>query len=225
MASRATSSSAGTIAPMIPAVILAAGFSTRMGRDKALLEIPGGGWFLARLARTFFSSGCTRVIAVAGPTAIDRIAAAAARDDLAIDLVLNPDPSRGQLSSLQAAIAAHDLRHARGLLMCPVDLPLVTEHTTRRLLDAWERTSAPIVRPARGERHGHPVLFDARVVPDLIAASPADGARAVVRAHRGEVCDVEVDDSGSFEDVDTPEDYRRMFGIAPPEPSSDRRPG
>jgi molybdenum cofactor cytidylyltransferase len=200
---------------MLPAVILAAGFSSRMGLDKALLQIPGGDWFLARLARTFASSGCSRLIAVAGPAGIDRIAAAAARDDLAIDLVLNPDPSRGQLSSLQEAIAVLDLGRTRGLLMCPVDLPLVTERTTRRVLDAWQQTGAPIVRPARGGRHGHPVLFDARVLPELIAADPSVGARAVVRAHGGEVCDVEVDDPGAFDDIDTPEDYRRVFGVAP----------
>jgi len=70
------------------------------------------------------------------------------------------------------------------------------------------------VRPARLGRHGHPVLFDARVLPELRAADLAAGARVVVRAHAAEACDVEVDDPGAFEDIDTPEDYFRVFGVA-----------
>jgi molybdenum cofactor cytidylyltransferase len=200
---------------MVPAVILAAGYSSRMGRDKALLAVPGDGSFVSRLARTLRSSGCDEVIAVAGPGTIDRIASAMALERVALTLVLNPDPSRGQLSSLQEAIAILAPRAPRGLLMCPVDQPLVGEQTVRLVLEAWERTGAPIVRPSHEGRHGHPVLFDARVLPELRAADPSAGARPVIRAHAQESRDVEVDDAGAFEDIDTPDDYRRAFGVDP----------
>jgi len=183
-----------------------------MGRDKALLEIPAGGWFLSRLAITFGRAGCRRVIAVVGPGAMERVAAAAARDRLGLELVLNPDPARGQLSSLQIALAALSGDAPRAVLVCPVDQPLVAEETVRRVLEGWMRTGAPIVRPARGERHGHPVLFDARILPELAAADLAAGARPVVHAHAHESLDVETDDPGAFEDIDTPEDYQRVFG-------------
>ena len=81
------------------------------------------------------------------------------------------------------------------------------------MIGAWSRSGAPVVRPSRGGRHGHPVLFDARVLAELRAADLSAGARAVVRAHAAESLDVEVDDPGAFEDIDTPEDYRRVFGI------------
>jgi molybdenum cofactor cytidylyltransferase len=198
---------------VIPAVILAAGFSSRMGTDKALLEIPGGGWFLSRIAGTFLAAGCGEVIAVAGPGAFDRIAAAIARDRLSVTLVLNPDPSRGQLSSLQVGLAVLAPRAPRALLMCPVDQPLVSAQTVRRVTDAWMRTGAPIVRPSHAGRHGHPVLFDARILAELRFADVAAGARPVVRAHAHEACDVDVDDAGAFEDIDTPDDYRRVLGV------------
>lgn len=195
-----------------PAVILAAGFSSRMGRDKARLPIPGGGWFLSRLARTFLSAGCPEVMAVVGPLG-DEVHSAAARERLPIRFVVNPDPSRGQLSSLQEALAVLAGRAPRGLLMAPVDQPLIAADTVRRVVEEWSRSAAPIVRPSRAGRHGHPVLFDARVLDELRAADVSAGARAVVRAHAAEARDVEVEDPGAFEDIDTPEDYRRVFGV------------
>jgi CTP:molybdopterin cytidylyltransferase MocA len=57
------------------------------------------------------------------------------------------------------------------------------------------------------------VLFDARVLDELREADVSVGARAVVRAHAPEAHDVEVNDPGAFEDIDTPEDYRRVFGV------------
>jgi molybdenum cofactor cytidylyltransferase len=196
---------------VIPAVILAAGFSSRMGRHKALLGLPGGGWFLSHLARTFLAAGCSQVIAVVGPAAMESVAAAAASDSLDVRIILNPDPARGQLSSLQAALSALEADRPRGVLACPVDQPLVTERTVRLVLDGWRRSRAPIVRPSRAGRHGHPVLFDARVLPELAAANASGGARSVVHAH--DTLDVEIDDPGAFEDIDTPEDYQRVFGV------------
>ncbi len=199
--------------PAPTAVILAAGFSSRMGRDKARLPIPGGGWFLSRLAQTFLAAGCPEVMAVVGPLG-DEVHSAAAREHLSIRFVVNPDPSRGQLSSLQEALSVLAGHAPRGLLVAPVDQPLVTADTVRRVVEEWSRSTAPIVRPSCRGRHGHPVLFDARVLVELREADVSVGARAVVRAHAADAHDVEVDDPGAFEDIDTPEDYRRVFGVS-----------
>lgn len=185
-----------------------------MGRVKALLPIPGGDWFLSRLVRTFLAAGCGEVVAVVGE-AEDAIRSVANRERLRVHLVRNPDPSRGQLSSLQTALAWIERDHPQGLLMAPVDLPLIAVSTVRAVIDAWARTGAPIVRPSHDVRHGHPVLFDARVLPELVAADLSAGARSVVHAHRAEVCNVEIDDAGAYDDIDTPEDYRRVFGEEP----------
>ena len=183
-----------------------------MGRDKARLPIPAGGWFLSRLTRTFLAAGCSEVMAVVGPLG-DEIHAAAGRDHLPIRFVVNPDPSRGQLSSLQEALAVLAAHEPRALLMAPVDQPLIAADTVRRVIEEWSRSAAPIVRPSWRGSHGHPVLFDARVLQELRQADPSIGARAVVHAHAAEARDVEVDDPGAFEDIDTPEDYRRVFGL------------
>ncbi len=194
---------------MIPAIILAAGASSRMGRTKALLPLPVGDWFLGRLHATLRAAGVEDIIAVIGHDA-EAIEAAVSAANLGLRLVRNPAPSRGQLSSLIAGLEALPAGEASAVMVTPVDLPLVSPATVRRVLDAWQATGVAIVRPERGGRHGHPVIFGASILSELRAADLTAGARSVIQAHRGEILDVPVDDDGAFEDIDTPEDYARI---------------
>lgn len=191
---------------VIAGIILAAGASSRMGRPKALLPI-GHDTFVTRLARTLARAGAHPVIVVAGATA-DAVRAALAAADVAVMLVVNPAPERGQLSSLHTALAALD-DTVEAALVCLVDAPLVTADTVGRVMAAFRQTRAPVVRPASGQQRGHPVLFARALFGELRDADPAIGAKAVVRAHAAESVDVEVDDPGAFVDIDTPADYER----------------
>ena len=92
----------------------------------------------------------------------------------------------------------------------PFDAPLVSAATVRALLSRVPRSAAPIVRATYRGRHGHPVVFKRELFDALRRADLAIGAKAVLRAHA--IDDVEVDDPGVAEDVDTPEDYRRVIG-------------
>ena len=82
----------------------------------------------------------------------------------------NPDPSRGQLSSLLTAMDAAIAPETEALVVTLVDVPLLTAETVQRVVAEWRRTHAPIVRPAIGESHGHPVVFDRRMFEELRAA-------------------------------------------------------
>jgi molybdenum cofactor cytidylyltransferase len=82
----------------------------------------------------------------------------------------------------------------------------------RAVIDRYRETHAPIVRPVRGEAHGHPVLIDRSLFPALREADPNRGAKPVVRGHVSPAGDVEVQDPGAFMDLDTPEEYERVLG-------------
>ena len=196
---------------MLPAVILAAGDSTRMGSPKAILATPDGHPFVASLVRAFAAAEIDDVVIVTGRDH-NRVIEALDRDAPPIRprLARNLDPSRGQLSSLWVGMDAAIGPATEGLLVTLVDVPLVAPGTIRRVVEAWRRTRAPIVRPAIGDRHGHPVIFDQAVFEELRTAPLEGGAKVVVRAHAGEILDVPVDDEGSMTDVDTPEDYARL---------------
>jgi molybdenum cofactor cytidylyltransferase len=191
---------------VLAAIILAAGESSRMGSPKALLTDPEGDSFVARVARTFVEAGIGNLIIVTGRHH-DDVARAVANVRDVVRIVRNDAPERGQLSSLWVGLDAVQPLDPDAVLMTLVDVPFVTAATVRAVVDAWRRTGAPIVRPAIGERHGHPVLFDRAVLPELRRAPLDQGAKAVVHAHAGELVDVAVEDEGAVTDIDTPGDY------------------
>jgi molybdenum cofactor cytidylyltransferase len=129
--------------------------------------------------------------------------------------VENPDVDRGQLSSLLVGLNVADRPGVRGLLVMPVDIPLVRVDTVEAVLRTFATASVPIVRAAHRGRHGHPVVFGRSVFGELRAADPALGARAVIRAHAASTLDVEVDDPGVLRDIDDPATYEAVFGAKP----------
>jgi len=198
---------------MLATIILAAGDSTRMGTPKALLPDPDGRPFVARLVRSFSAAGLDEIVIVTGATH-DAIVEALAADGPPVGPVCvgNPDPSRGQLSSLWVGLDAVARPDVDGVLVTPVDIPMIRPTTIRQVVEAWSHTRAPIVRPAVGARHGHPVLFDRIVFDDLRRAALTEGAGVVVHANIDRVVNVAVDDEGCLLDVDTPADYQAIVG-------------
>jgi molybdenum cofactor cytidylyltransferase len=194
---------------MVGAVVLAAGASSRMGRPKALLPVgPAGDCFLTHLVATLRAGGVDDVVVVLGADEA-AVRPIAERVQPPVRVVVNPDFERGQLSSLVVALDVVDRPGMNAILVAPVDVPLVGAETVRALLAAYERLRAPVVRPAREGRHGHPVLIDRSLFAELRAADPSAGARAVIRAHESSVVNVMVDDDGAFVDIDTRAEYER----------------
>jgi molybdenum cofactor cytidylyltransferase len=182
-----------------------------MGTPKALLTTPDGQSFIARIVRSLLEADILDVVIVTG-TDHDAIVDAVRRDapPVAPRFVRNPDPARGQLSSLWVGMDASVTSATEGLLMTLVDVPMVDPATISAVIDAWRRTHAPIVRPAIGDRHGHPVIFDRSVFADLRRAPMDDGAKTVVRARETEIVNVTVADEGCLVDVDTRADYEAL---------------
>jgi CTP:molybdopterin cytidylyltransferase MocA len=198
------------MAYVIPAIVLAAGRSSRMGRAKATLPAGGGHTFLSRIVQTFLDAGVDDVIVVVGHDA-DAIASRFSESGLPARFVLNREYDRGQLSSLLAGLSAVDRPGVSAVLVTLVDVPLVSAPTVRAVVERYHRTRAPIVRPTSGDRHGHPLLIDRSLFDKLRAADPAAGAKPIVRAHATADGDIPIEDEGAFTDVDTEEDYRRTI--------------
>jgi molybdenum cofactor cytidylyltransferase len=192
---------------VIGAVVLAAGASSRMGVPKRSLPVsPNGPTFLESILGALRDAEVTVVRVVVAPGTPP-----------AAGHVVNPVPARGMLSSVQCGLRALPA-DTDAVLVWPVDHPLVTAATIAAVLVARRGGEYPVVVPTFDGRRGHPVLFDARVIPELLAADAAVGARAVVHAHRDR-CELPVPDRGVVCGIDTPEDYRRAFGCDVSRPS------
>lgn len=83
------------------------------------------------------------------------------------------------------------------------------------MVTAFLRFQKAVTLPVFSGRRGHPVIFSMAVFDELLAAPPDDGARAVVRADPGRVCEVSTDDPAVLEDIDTPGDYQALLARFP----------
>jgi molybdenum cofactor cytidylyltransferase len=197
---------------MISAIVLAAGASSRMGRPKAALPLgQTGETTLSRVVRTLLDGGAPNVVVVAGAH-LDAVRSAMPAREPRARVIEHAGWQKGQLSSLLAGLDTVDDPLLEAALVTLVDVPLVRSSTVAEVIAAWRRTRAPIVRPASGERHGHPVMFDRSVFSDLRSADPNTGAKAVFAIHRDRIVNVTVEDAGAFEDIDTPADYEKISG-------------
>ncbi|MBX9603600.1 MAG: nucleotidyltransferase family protein [Bryobacteraceae bacterium] len=199
----------GPASPRLAGLLLAGGASKRMGSPKALLHFEGE-TFLNRLIRIYTATGLRPVIVVLGHHA------EAIRSSLppAVDAALNPDPDRGQFSSLQTGLRALP-PDVDGVLYQPIDFPAVSESTIEALLRAF-RPGVPLVIPRHAGERGHPVLLGAAVIAELLALPPAAQARDVTRRHYPQAVFVDAADAGVVADIDTAEDYAALLERACP---------
>jgi molybdenum cofactor cytidylyltransferase len=191
---------------MIAGLILAAGESSRMKRDKALLTYRGR-TFVETLTLNLRHAGIENIAVVLGHHA-EEIKHAV---NLAgVRVVLNPDYQRGQTSSLQAGITALEGLSPEGVVLCLVDHPAVSAEIIGTLKTRFERDRPPAVIPILNGQRGHPVLISHTLFAEILALPPGGGANTVLRKYRETTQFVEVEDRGILIDVDDPETYERL---------------
>jgi molybdenum cofactor cytidylyltransferase len=188
---------------VIAGIVLAAGLSARMGRPKQLLDWAGQP-LVRHVARQALESRLDRVLVVISP-AITGLAAAL--DGLPLTLVEQPDPARGQGSSLALGVAALPPGTQAAMVLLG-DQPLIDAALIDRLLDAARASERTIVAPLIAGRRANPVLFKARWLPGLATLAGDQGARELIAANRDELLLVPLEASAA--DIDTEEDYQRL---------------
>ena len=142
---------------MIAAVLLAAGQSFRMGRSKLELPWKNDQSIISHVVEVFLQAEATPVLVVTGGM---REAIEASLMGKEIEFINNPDfATGGMLSSIKVGLQTLKDRAIEAALISPADLPLLRPTTVRRLMQAWENHTPPIISPSFGERRGHPVLI------------------------------------------------------------------
>jgi molybdenum cofactor cytidylyltransferase len=194
-------------------LILAAGDSSRMGRDKALLPWPPAGAGQTPAKETFLSAAIRSlslatefVLVVVGK---NEAALAPVIYSHGASLAVNPDPDRGQFSSLQVGL--HEvLNHGRDAAMVTlVDRPPVSAATIQTLRDAFEAADQNIwaVVPEFSGKHGHPYLAGREMMEAFLRVPATSIARDIEHQHQEHIQYVRIDDPLVAMNINTPEDY------------------
>lgn len=166
---------------------------------------------IRHVVQTALASQLAGVVVVTGH---DAPAVSDAITGLPVQLVHNAEYETGLSASLRAGLHAVP-GDATALVVLLGDQPLLTAPIIDRLIATYRQTAAVIVAPVAAGKRGNPVLFDRVLFSELCAVTGDAGARDVIEAHWTQVAPVEVA-AHIFEDVDTPETYRRLLAAEHP---------
>ena len=191
--------------PRIAAVILAAGYSSRMQAWKPLLPL-GDFTVIDQAIDLFRQSGIDDVVVVAGHRAAEL---AKALKDRPVRCVINEKYEQGMYESVVTGVRALAADTAAFFLL-PVDVPLVKNRTIRLLVRHFAAGTKKILYPAFQGKRGHPPLISTEFVPEIITGGRPDGLRSLLAEYEAAAADVAVLDEGVLLDMDMPEDYIRV---------------
>lgn len=183
-----------------------------MGRDKALLPWPPSSisdTFLSAAIRLFFSHTDV-VLVVVGK---NKAALAPIVYANGAALVVNPEPERGQFSSLKVGLQEVLNRGSDTAMVTLVDRPPLRPETLEMLEGAFERATTHrkwAVVPEYQGKHGHPILLGREMLSAFLHAPDTSNARDVEHVHQTEIEYVSVDDPLVALNVDTPEQYAAL---------------
>jgi molybdenum cofactor cytidylyltransferase len=191
---------------MIAAVVLAAGLSRRMGAPKLLLDL-GGQPVIRRAVEGVLAGGVGSVVVVVPP---EDAPFRRALEGLPVRVVVNPDPAAGQSASVRSGLEALPAG-VEAVLIALGDQPDLPVEVIPTLIRRWRETGRSIVAPRYREGRGNPVLFAPSLLPELLALTGDEGARALIARDPDRVLLVDLAHAMPV-DIDTAEDLRRLRG-------------
>lgn len=199
-------------APVIAALLLAAGRSTRFGDANKLTADLDGAPMVRRTAENILASRARPVIAVTGH---QDNAVRAALAGLDIRAIHNPDFAQGLSTSLKAGLAALPA-DIDGVIVCLGDMPAVTADHIDRLIAAFEpKEGRAIIVPVHQGKRGNPVLFAASFIAEMRDAAGDTGARHIIGRYADAVAEVDIGSEAIFLDIDTQDALARHKSRSP----------
>jgi CTP:molybdopterin cytidylyltransferase MocA len=193
--------------PKLAAVILAAGYGSRMGRFKPLLRL-GDKCAIEWTIAACRDAGIRTIRVVTGFGAVD-LEPVLRR--LGVVAVCNHNYDRGMYSSVQVGIASLT-DNVDACYLLPVDTPLVRASTIAALAARQASEPIPVIHPTCHGRRGHPPLIGCALFPEILAGDGAGGLRALLQRHQA--AEVAVADEAVLLDMDTPDDHQRLAELA-----------
>jgi molybdenum cofactor cytidylyltransferase len=189
---------------MITAIVMASGYSKRMGENKLLIEFRGKPiikWVLEALK----NSKVDRTIVVTrGETILGM------GREYGFDVVENNEASEGISASIRLGV--EHAGDSDGYLFVAADQPFLSSELIDTLVDHFIKCPKCIVVPSYEGRRGNPVLFPSDLRADFLNLRGDTGGKAVISLNRARVESVEIEDEMVLVDIDTREEFERLIG-------------
>jgi len=189
----------------ISAIILSAGFSTRMGRFKPLLPL-GNETVIERVIGLFRKAGVGDVRVVVGHR-MEELTPVIERTNT--NVVVNPHYSTGMFSSVQAGVNSVP-RDSEAFFIHPVDIPMVYPSTVRKIIDRHDAHDGMIIYPCYDGNRGHPPLVPCKFSKAIIRANVSGKLNEVLASFKEDSMDLEVEDPNILFGINHPRDYTAM---------------
>jgi molybdenum cofactor cytidylyltransferase len=194
---------------MISAVVLAAGKSRRMCEQKLLLPL-GEGTVISCIVDEVLAGPVDEVLVVVGN---DREGIEQALAGRRVKFVDNPDADGDMLSSVRCGLTA--LGQSEGILVVLGDQPGISRHVVTELIRTFGGAGGQIIVPTFQGKRGHPLLFSVSYREEILRSFDEVGLRGLLQAHPEAVREVEVCSAEVLENMNLPDDYRRILGTYP----------
>jgi molybdenum cofactor cytidylyltransferase len=191
---------------MIAAIVLAAGESRRMGTQKLLLPF-GSVTVVETIVDELSASAVDEIVVVVGHEG-ERVARVLA--DRPVKVVANADYADGMLSSVRCGLASLP-PDCDAVLIALGDQPEISRRLVDKMIDTFAGSEKGILVPVHEGRRGHPLLFSAGYIDEIMSQYDDEGLRGLLHAHPDEVNELDVPTDAVLADMDYPEDYAKTL--------------
>ena len=187
------------------AIVLAAGYSSRMGEFKPLLPL-GETTVLERIITLFQDAGVSDIRVVVGYRSADLLPLLRKME---VSCIVNEDFEAGMFSSVVAGVKG--LQKSVDLFfILPVDIPLIRPWTIRLLFQAYQQKKGKIIHPCFQGKQGHPPLISASLKDRITGWNGHDGLRGALAQFQADAIQIEVPDENILFDINTQDDYQQL---------------
>lgn len=192
---------------MISCLLLSAGFSSRFGFPKALARLNNGQILIEHLQELLLATQLHEIIIVLGHDA-EQIKPFLFKHKK-IKVVYNKDYKFGQTSSFKCGLK-EVAAQATGILLLPIDYPLIKGETLDTLINFFENKKPVALIPSYQDKKGHPPVLNTELKNELLALKDSAGINTVIHRHIDEVTVLPVDDPGVLKSFNTKEEFEQL---------------
>lgn len=199
------------------AIILAAGYSSRMGNFKPIMDMYGK-TPISKTIDLFKQCGVYNIIVVTGH--LSELIENQCSDRCQV--VFNKDYDKGMYSSVKAGVAAIS-EDTDAFFILPADIPAVKNNTIKKMMDSFQKIGKGILFPIFSEEKGHPVLMSHCFSEEILSSDPKEGLREILNNHKQYWNYEKVADRGILLDMDTKEDFEVLLEHVSKDPYPDEQ--